>query len=95
VDWTIHLGRIEENEIVAIVDKESKTLGAGYGVIYHVFLPPGVDTCMSGTSDCYSPDNQSTFQFCAYHSSADLPDGRHVIYTVESSQTVDGCKSTE
>src|SRR5581483_4083695 len=57
----------------------------------HVFLPAGVDTCMNASSDCYSPDNLDTFQFCAYHVSADLPGGHHVLYTVEPFQVVKGC----
>jgi hypothetical protein len=63
----------------------------GYGNIYHVFLPKNVDTCMESspgvsTGECYSPDNGSTFYFCAYHGafSASNANGRTTyLYTVE------------
>jgi len=65
---------------------------SGYGHIYHIFLPPGQDECFDATSgECYSPDVPATFYFCAYHGSADFPDGTHVLYTVEGFQDVDGC----
>lgn len=63
---------------------------AGYGHIYHVFLPPGQDICVTATF-CYSPDNPSTFVFCAYHSSVDFPGIGHLLYTVEPFQNVLGC----
>ena len=91
VNRTIYNGNIDSNEILAIVDDASKHLGTGYKHIYHVFLPQGVDTCMSQSNNCYSPDNPSTFQFCAYHVSVDLPNNQHVLYTVEPYQVVDGC----
>jgi hypothetical protein len=62
----------------------AKTGAAGYGHIYHVFLPPGQDECADSTlSACYSPDNLATFIFCGYHSSVDFPDIGHVLYTVQ------------
>lgn len=71
----------------------SKTGQTGYGHIYHVFLPPGTNECFdSSFSVCYSPDNFDTFFFCAYHGSADFDDIGHVIYSVEPSQDVAGCR---
>ena len=35
---------------------------------------------------CYSPDNPSTFVFCAYHESVTFSDIGHVIYSVEPFQ---------
>jgi hypothetical protein len=67
---------------------------AGYRHIYHLFLPPGVDTCFDPPFDnqCYSPDNPATFVFCAYHGSGDFPDlNQHVLFTVEPFQAVPGC----
>ena len=76
----------------------SKTGLSGYGHIYHVFLPPGQDTCLpSNPSDsddhiCYSPDAPKNFAFCAYHSSVTFTDKvGHVLYTVEPYQDVSGC----
>jgi hypothetical protein len=66
----------------------------GYTHIYHVFLPPGQDECFDSTfTFCYSPDNPSSFAFCAYHSSVDFQDVGHVLYTVEPFQDVPGCQS--
>ena len=76
----------------------SKTGLSGYGHIYHVFLPPGQDTCLpSSMTDpddaaCYSPDVPQNFAFCAYHSSVTFNDKvGHVLYTVEPFQDVSGC----
>lgn len=93
VNPNIYGGRIDNNEILALVDAASQKYGSGYGQIYHVFLPQGMDTCTFESDQCYSPDNKSTFQFCAYHSSVDLPGGRHVLYTIEPYQNIDTCAS--
>ena len=70
----------------------TKTGLTGYGHEYHVFLPQGTDECFDSTdSQCYSPDNPSTFFFCAYHGSVDFPDIGHVLYSVEPYQNVNGC----
>jgi hypothetical protein len=71
-----------------------KTGEAGYGNIYHLFLPPGVDTCFDPpyTTECYSPDNLATYYFCAYHDDATFTDlGLHVVFTVEPWQGAEGC----
>jgi hypothetical protein len=57
-----------------------------------VFLPKGVDTCFDQTSICYSPDNPSTFFFCAYHGSVSFNDIGHVLFSVEPYQNVAGCQ---
>lgn len=71
--------------------------GGGYTHVYHLFLMPGQDTCLSATN-CYSPDNSTTFFFCAYHSSMDATDAIgqpiHVLYTVQPYQNVNGCQDT-
>ncbi len=58
-------------------------LGLNYE--YHLFLPPGIDTCFDQTGECYSPDNTSAFAFCAYHSAV-MFNGSPVIYSVEPYQ---------
>lgn len=94
VKQTIYGNSLDSNEILAIVDKVAQSFGnLGYHAIYHVFLPKGVDTCISGTDQCYSPDDSSTFIFCAYHISGDFPGNRHVLYTVEPYQYVDNCSA--
>jgi len=82
---------LSENDILTIVHAAAKTNGAGLGHIYHVFLPNGVDTCMD-EGPCYSPDNFSTFVFCAYHFTVHFSDIGNVYYTVEPFQNVIGCR---
>ncbi|MBV8491436.1 MAG: hypothetical protein JO199_12995 [Candidatus Eremiobacteraeota bacterium] len=52
---------------------------------FHIFLPPGADTCFDQTGSCYSPDNLSSFAFCAYHNSI-MYQGVPIIYSVEPYQ---------
>lgn len=87
-----------DRDILAIVHAGAAYFGeAGYHNIYHVFLPSGTDVCFTGISppECYSPDKPANFVFCAYHASADFPDVKHVLYTVEPYQNVSGCQVTE
>jgi hypothetical protein len=84
---------VGQNEIFAVVHAAAKTLGTGYGHMYHVFLPKGVDTCFDLSSVCYSPDNPSTFFFCAYHGSLTFSDIGHVLFSVEPYQNVSGCQA--
>lgn len=67
--------------------------GTGYGHIYHIFIPPGVDMCLlaPGVTECYSPDNPNTWYFCAFHGSIDFSDIGHVLFSVEPYQNVPGC----
>lgn len=83
---------LDDNDILQIAHAAAQALGTGYGHIYHIFLPKGVDVCFTGTSICYSPDTPSTFAFCAYHASVDFNDIGHVLYTVEPFQNVNGCR---
>ncbi len=84
-------------DIQSIVHSAAAMAGAGYGHIYHVFLPQGVDECMTDSSGnpiaCYAPDSTTLpAVFCAYHSSVTFSDIGHVIYTVEPFQNVSGCQ---
>jgi hypothetical protein len=79
------------NDVYAILFAASNfTKASGYNNLYHVFLPSGTDMCISSTT-CYSPDNPSTFVFCAFHGSVDFGPHWHVIYSVEPYQAVGGC----
>lgn len=82
-----------ENDILAIVHAVAKLtgFGTGYGNLYHVLIPPGVDTCMD-EGGCYSPDNPASFVFCAYHFTVNFTDIGHTHYTVEPFQNVAGCQ---
>lgn len=77
-------------DILQYVHSAARAHGSGYDHVYHVFLKPGVDVCASA-GVCYSPDNMSTFAFCAYHGSVDFSDLGHVLYTVQPFQNVPGC----
>ena len=80
-----------DNDLLQIAHAGAAALGTGYGHIFHIFLPKGVDVCFTGTTECYSPDNPSTFIFCAFHASVDFSDIGHVLFTVEPFQNVPGC----
>ena len=82
-----------DNDMLAIAYAAAVASGeSGYGHIYHLFLTPGTDECFDNTfSVCYSPDNPNSWFFCAYHGSADFPDGTHILYTVEPYQNIEHC----
>jgi len=77
-------------DLLAIAHAGAATFGAGYGHIYHIFVPQGVDVCMRDNV-CYSPDYFPAFFFCAFHTSVTFSDIGHVIFTVEPYQDVPGC----
>ncbi len=78
------------SDIFNIIASAVASTGAtGYTNIYHVFLPPGTDMCINST-ECYSPDNLSTFEFCAFHASVDFG-STHVLFSVQPYQAVPGC----
>jgi hypothetical protein len=78
-----------ESDIAAIVHAVASEHGAGGGNVYHVFLPPGTDTCFAPPSaqfpvpSCYSPDNPATFAFCGYHDAVQFSDIGIALFTVE------------
>ena len=88
---------LTDADMQAIVHFVASTSGeTGYGHIYHVFLPPGQDECFApltatGRGQCYSPDVDANFVFCAYHNSVEFQDIGHVLYSVEPFQNVAGC----
>lgn len=82
---------LTDNDILQLAHTAAKAHGTGYGHIYHIFLPQGVDVCFTGTAICYSPDNPATFVFCAYHGSVTFNDIGHVLFSVEPFQDVPGC----
>ena len=91
INFTPPASPFTDDDMLAFVHAvASKTGETGYGHIYHVFLPQGVDECFDSTfSVCYSPDNPDTFFFCAYHGYADFDDIGHVLYSVEPYQGSD------
>ncbi len=79
-----------DNDLILMLHAAASTLGTGYGHVYNIFLPQGVDFCEG--SSCYSPDNPSTFAFCAFHGSVDFAGIGHVLFTLEPYQDVVGCQ---
>ena len=78
-------------DILALVHAGGAIKGNGLGHLYHVFLPKGVDMCLSPT-ECYSPDKPATFVFCGFHGAVTFSDKvGHVIFSVEPYQDVNGC----
>jgi hypothetical protein len=77
-------------DISMLVHTAARAHGSGYDHIYHIFLRSGVNVCLSSTV-CYSPNNLSTFMFCAFHGTFQFSDIGHVVYTVEPYQNVRGC----
>lgn len=81
---------LTSNNILQLVHTAARAHGSGYDHVYHIFLSSGVDVCTSAKV-CYSPDNTSTFVFCAYHGSVNFQDIGHVLYSAEPYQNVPGC----
>jgi hypothetical protein len=92
---TMYTNVVDMSDLFGIVHDAAMALGtpSGYGHEFHVFLPKGVDTCFDLSSSCYSPDNPSTFAFCAYHGSLVFSDIGHVLFSVEPYQNVPGCQA--
>ena len=85
---------VDQNEILSFVHAAATKMSIqnSYSNIVHIFLPRGVDTCFDLTSICYSPDNPSSFFFCAYHGAVWFNDIGHILFTVEPYQNVPGCQ---
>jgi len=82
---------ISDNQLFTVLHSVVATTHlSGYGHMYNLFLKPGLDTCMD-FGGCYSPDNPSSFVFCAYHGSITFSDVGHVIFSVMPYQHTPGC----
>ncbi len=82
-NYTFYSNTVGANDILSILHGAARSGGAGYNHIYHIFFPPGIDTCFDRTASCFSPDDPTAFQFCAYHASAEFSDVRgDVLYSV-------------
>ena len=94
VNRTLQTNVLGQNDILSIVHAAAVKLSIqnSYSNIVHVFLRKGIDTCFDLTSICYSPDNPSSFFFCAYHGAVWFNDIGHVLFTVEPYQNVAGCQ---
>lgn len=86
---------LSESDLMGVLHASLVALGSiginpGYTHEFHIFLPPGMDTCFDYTTQCYSPDNSPTFAFCAYHGSVTFSGtgagSGHVVFSVEPYQ---------
>ena len=94
VSEPVYTDYLSQGDLVAIVHAAAARFGNGYTHIYNIFIPYGVDTCFEETTQCYSPDNPSAMQFCAYHASGTFNDSvGHVVFTVLPYQDVAGCQN--
>jgi len=87
-------GKPFTNEDMAVVAYALAAASGDFGLnhVYHLFLPPGQDVCFDSTfSVCYSPDNQDTWHFCAYHSAAEDANGNIALFTVIPFVNAPGC----
>jgi len=78
---------LQDQDIYNIVHAAASGHGTGYGHIYHVFLPAGVQQCSQAAGGCYAQ------QYCAYHGAVDFGDIGHTLYSVEPYQGINGCMS--
>jgi hypothetical protein len=82
VNYTIPSAPLTDSgDIAAIIHAAAARYGSGYDHIYDVFLPKGIDVCITSTA-CYSPDSPATWNQCSYHASVDFTDIGHVLYAV-------------
>jgi hypothetical protein len=88
------LGDLDLIEIVYAGATAKGPFNTGYKHIYNVYLPQGVDFCSDAVGGCYSPDNDATWVFCAFHGSIDFSDIGHVLFTFIPYQNVAGCSVT-
>jgi hypothetical protein len=81
--WNSNQKVMLDSDAQAIALAAANTGGSGYTHMYHIFVPPGMDSCFDPSySVCYSPDHSSSFAYCGYHSSFDSG-GKHIVYSVE------------
>lgn len=77
-------------QILALVHAAASITGSGYGHIYELLLPQGMDTCAPW--GCYQPDLGNS-SFCAYHESVTYQDAvGHAIFTVQPYAGIHGCE---
>lgn len=47
----LNRGTSGDNDLLHIAHAGASALGSGYGHVFHIFLPKGVDVCFTGTSE--------------------------------------------
>lgn len=83
---------VADGFLQAVVHAAAVQTGSGYGHIYHIYLPQGVDVCYSSATICYSPDKPANFVFCALHSAFFFFDSLGLtLFTVEPYQNTTAC----
>ena len=69
-------------DLQTLVHAAARAFGSGPQHVLNLFYNQGIDIC-DVQGDCYSPDNLSTWTFCAYHSYYDFPDLGRVFFTMQ------------
>jgi hypothetical protein len=84
-----------DNDLFAVLHDAiaARKLPTGFAHLYNIFLPEGAWTCFDVSRSCYSPGQNGTFDFCAYHAYVKFSDIGLVVYSVEPYQNVSGCAS--
>jgi len=92
VSYTAYSKIYYDNDLFSILHAVAKAIGGnGYTDEYHIFLPKGTDTCIDGTTECYSPNIPQNWVFCAYHGEVTFSDLGNVVFSVQPYQNVRGC----
>ena len=86
-----------DQELAILVHAAARTFGGGKGQLLNLFFRQGTDICSTFGGSltniaCYSPDNFSTFVFCAFHDTIDFADLGTVVYSIEPYENTPGCR---
>ena len=79
------------NDLLAILHHVAQAQGTGYGKMYNVFLPNGLDFCETGTTLCSASATSPNPAFCAFHGSVTFADIGHVLFSLEPFQDTNFC----
>lgn len=98
-DFTVQYPTITtlgDNDLLTLIHAAGAGIaGGGYGHIYHIYLPPGVNYCSTGTllplGDCNASATSPNPAFCAFHGSVVFSDIGETLYTIEPYQDVTYC----
>ena len=98
-DFTVQYPTITtlgDNDILTLIHAAGAGIaGGGYNHIYHIFLPPGVNYCSTGTllplGVCNASQTSPNPTFCAFHGSVVFSDLGETLYSLEPYQDLHWC----
>jgi hypothetical protein len=91
ITYTVYRTTYSDNDIAILVHAAARTFGSGPNQLFHIYFAQGTDVCVSGGTQCYSPDVPSTFYFCGFHDNFNFADLGRVVYSAEPYANVNGC----